>query len=275
MPSSLSHKRLLLAKAKVAAHSPFAGLWRAKCHGSGLTFSDIRRYVVGDDVRCIDWRTSAKRGTTHIKLYEEERQATVWIALAHTGTLGFGSRGITKMETLLDAMALVASSAVAAGDRVGFVGGGLVLPAQRGDSWAARLLEAAETAPVRKNAVEEIGKTLLSLRARNGLIILFTDSPDILPEDLGTLAALRAKNALIVVRVTDSFEENLDVPGVFRLPNGTILDATDRTFAKHYCADRTQRVSTFETRVASLAARHATLDGTEPAFVVLGRALGR
>lgn len=273
MPSGLAHKRLLLAKAKAAANSPFSGLWRAKCHGSGLTFSDIRRYEFGDDVRRIDWRTSAKRGAAHVKLYEEERQATVWLALAHAGTLGFGSRGATKMETLLDAMALVASSAVAAGDRAGFVGGGLALPAQRGEPWAARLLEAAEESGVRKNAVEEAGKTLLSLRARNGLIVLFTDSPDLLPDDLGTWAALRARNAVMVVRVTDPFEENLDVPGAFRLPDGTLLDASDKKFAARWRADRAARAAKFASKVAKLAARHATLDGTEPAFVALGRAL--
>ena len=274
MTSGLAHKRLLLSRAKASAASPFAGLWKSRRQGSGLTFADIRPYVAGDDVRRIDWRTSAKRGAAHVKLYEEERQATVWIALAHAGTLGFGSRGATKMETALDAMALVAASAVAAGDRVGFSGGGLALPAKRGEPWAARVLEAAENSPARENAVDEAGRALLSLRARNGLVVLFTDSPDIFPADLGTWAALRACNALLVVRVTDPFEENLDVPGAFRLPDGTLLDATDEKFAARWRADRAARATIFKDRAAGLGARVAVLDGTEPAWAALGRALG-
>ncbi len=261
-------KRLLLAKAKALADAPFAGLWRARFHGSGLQFSDIRGYVPGDDVRRIDWRATARRGRAHVKLYEEERQATVWFALCHSGTWGFGTRGKTKGDTMLEALALLAASAAASGDRMGFVCGNSALPARRGEPWAARILEAAETcAPAEADVA---AKTLLSLRARNGLCVFVSDGLD-LPEDTSALAAVRARNAVLFLRVADPFEESPDLPGAFRLPDGTLVDGSDAKFAARWREKRAQAVAAWDEKLSALRIRHAALDGTEPAYSALTR----
>ena len=70
-----------------------AGQYHSAFKGRGMEFEEVRPYLVGDDVRTIDWNVSARLGDPHVKLFREERELTVILAVDLSGSLAFGSRG--------------------------------------------------------------------------------------------------------------------------------------------------------------------------------------
>lgn len=64
---------------KLLANELFSGNYRSYFKGNGMEFSDIRRYEIGDDVKKIDWKVSARQRKTYIKQFTEERQMSIYI----------------------------------------------------------------------------------------------------------------------------------------------------------------------------------------------------
>jgi len=98
-----------------------AGQYRSAFKGRGMEFEEVRPYLVGDDVRAIDWNVSARVGSPHIKLFREERELTVLLAVDLSGSLAFGTRGELKRELVAEVAATLAFSAIRSNDRVGML----------------------------------------------------------------------------------------------------------------------------------------------------------
>ncbi len=98
-----------------------AGQYRSAFKGRGMEFEEVRPYLVGDDVRAIDWNVSARVGSPHIKLFREERELTVLLAVDLSGSLAFGTRGALKRELVAEVAATLAFSAIRSNDRVGML----------------------------------------------------------------------------------------------------------------------------------------------------------
>lgn len=99
----------------------FSGEYHTQFKGQGMTFSDFREYVPGDDVRAISWSLTARTGKTYIKTYEEERELTLILAVDVSGSQDFGSKNYFKGETLTYVAATLAFSAVKNNDQVGLL----------------------------------------------------------------------------------------------------------------------------------------------------------
>jgi uncharacterized protein (DUF58 family) len=98
-----------------------AGQYRSAFKGRGMEFEEVRPYLVGDDVRSIDWNVSARVGEPHIKLFREERELTVILAVDLSGSLSFGTRRELKRELVAEVAATLAFSAIRSNDRVGML----------------------------------------------------------------------------------------------------------------------------------------------------------
>ncbi len=98
-----------------------AGQYRSAFKGRGMEFEEVRPYLVGDDVRAIDWNVSARVGVPHIKLFREERELTVILAVDLSGSLSFGTRRELKRELVAEVAATLAFSAIRSNDRVGML----------------------------------------------------------------------------------------------------------------------------------------------------------
>lgn len=97
-----------------------AGLRQSRQKGRGMTFSEVRQYQPGDDIRSIDWRVTARRQAPHTKLYEEERERPVLLIVDLGPTLFFASAGAYKqVRGGAQVAALLAWLALWAGDQVG------------------------------------------------------------------------------------------------------------------------------------------------------------
>jgi len=98
-----------------------AGQFRSAFKGRGMEFEEVRPYQYGDDVRSIDWNVSARTGFPHVKLFREERELTVMLAVDLSGSLSFGSHAQLKRELAAEIAATLAFSAIRSNDRVGLV----------------------------------------------------------------------------------------------------------------------------------------------------------
>ena len=89
--------------------------------GRGMSFSEVREYRLGDDVRDIDWNVTARSRTPHIKIYEEERELTMMLVVDVSGSRKFGSTEQTKQNIITEIAAVLAFSAAQTGDKVGCI----------------------------------------------------------------------------------------------------------------------------------------------------------
>lgn len=108
----------LLKKSRYS--SGLAGNFNASFKGQGMEFDEVREYNYGDDVRKIDWRVSAKLDDTHIKLFKEERQRNIIIAVDKNDYMNFGTRGTFKNVMAAKIASIIGFAANKNHDKVGF-----------------------------------------------------------------------------------------------------------------------------------------------------------
>ena len=113
--------RRIEIKAKGLSHNVFAGEYHSAFKGRGMTFSEVREYQYGDDVRDIDWNVTARHNKPFVKVYEEERELTVMILVDLSGSRNFGAVGDPKREMMTEIAATLAFSAIENNDKVGVI----------------------------------------------------------------------------------------------------------------------------------------------------------
>jgi uncharacterized protein (DUF58 family) len=99
----------------------FSGEYHSVFKGRGMEFSEVREYQFGDDIRNIDWNVTARFGHPFIKIFEEERELTVILAVDLSGSLIFGTVEKTKQQVAAELSAILAFSALKNNDKVGLV----------------------------------------------------------------------------------------------------------------------------------------------------------
>lgn len=98
-----------------------AGDYHSTFKGQGVEFDEVRPYLVGDDVRTIDWNVTAKTGVPYIKRFSEERELTILFMVDVSGSQGYGSVRRSKMELAAEVTALLALTAIRNQDKIGLV----------------------------------------------------------------------------------------------------------------------------------------------------------
>ena len=99
----------------------FSGQYHSAFKGRGMTFSEVREYAVGDEIRVIDWNVTARFNEPFVKVFEEERELTVMLLVDVSASGMFGTRNQLKRETITELCAVLAFSAVSNNDRIGLV----------------------------------------------------------------------------------------------------------------------------------------------------------
>lgn len=97
------------------------GAYHSIFKGTGMDFAEVREYFPGDDVRSIDWNVTAKMDRPFIKLYEEERELTLMLAVDLSASGDFGSVGSSKRELAAELASVLAFSATRNNDKVGLL----------------------------------------------------------------------------------------------------------------------------------------------------------
>ncbi|MEZ4965547.1 MAG: DUF58 domain-containing protein [Saprospiraceae bacterium] len=113
--------RKIEIKTRRLSRNLFTGGYHSAFKGRGMSFSEVRQYQFGDDIRAIDWNVTARTGEPHIKIFEEERELTVMLLVDVSGSSFFGSSAAFKQEVLTEICALLAFSADNNNDKVGLL----------------------------------------------------------------------------------------------------------------------------------------------------------
>ncbi|HLP93582.1 MAG TPA: DUF58 domain-containing protein [Saprospiraceae bacterium] len=121
MEELIKKVRKIEIKTRRITRNLFTGGYHSAFKGRGMSFSEVRQYQFGDDVRDIDWNVTARTGEPHIKIFEEERELTVMLMVDISGSAFFGTTGQWKQELLTEICALLAFSADSNNDKVGLL----------------------------------------------------------------------------------------------------------------------------------------------------------
>ncbi len=117
----LKKVRRIEIKTKALSQNIFAGEYHSAFKGRGMTFSEVREYHYGDDVRDIDWNVTARHNRPYVKVYEEERELTVLLMVDVSGSNDYGAMGMPKREMMAEVAGTLAFSAIQNNDKVGII----------------------------------------------------------------------------------------------------------------------------------------------------------
>ena len=99
----------------------FSGEYHSAFKGRGMSFSEVRDYQYGDDIRNIDWNVTARTGEPHVKIFEEERELTVMLVIDVSRSSFFGTVTQFKSEIITEISAVLSFSAIQNNDKVGVI----------------------------------------------------------------------------------------------------------------------------------------------------------
>ena len=117
----LKKVRKIEIKTRGLSQNIFAGEYHTAFKGRGMTFSEVREYQYGDDIRDIDWNVTARQNRPYVKIYEEERELTLMLLIDVSGSRNFGALGVEKKEMIAEIAATLAFSAIQNNDKVGVI----------------------------------------------------------------------------------------------------------------------------------------------------------
>ena len=113
----LKKVRQIEIKSRRLSDNLFGGEYLSTFKGRGMTFSEVRKYEFGDDIRSIDWNVTARYNEPFIKIFEEERELTLMLLIDVSGSKNFATRNKLKKEIVTEIAATLAFSALKNNDK--------------------------------------------------------------------------------------------------------------------------------------------------------------
>lgn len=117
----LKRVRQIEIKTRGLSNNIFAGQYHSAFKGKGMSFSEVREYQYGDDIRDIDWNVTARYNKPYVKVYEEERELTVMLLIDVSNSLDFGTVKQKKKDMVTEIAATLAFSAIQNNDKIGVI----------------------------------------------------------------------------------------------------------------------------------------------------------
>jgi uncharacterized protein (DUF58 family) len=202
----------------------FSGEYHSSFKGRGMTFSEVRQYQYGDDIRAIDWNVTARYNEPYIKVFEEERELTMMLMVDISGSEFFGTSEQFKRNTITEISATLAFSATQNNDKVGLLlfsdAVELFIPPKKGKSHVLRIIrELIEFQP--KSNSTDIGnalKYLSNVMKKKAIVFVLSDFMD--SDYDHSLKIMANKHDVTGIRVYDRRDE--EIPNLGMLP---VLDA--------------------------------------------------
>ncbi len=233
----------------------FSGEYHSSFKGRGMTFSEVRQYQYGDDVRSIDWNVTARYNEPFVKVFEEERELTMMLLVDISGSEYFGTQQQFKRDTLTEIAATLAFSAIQNNDKVGLLlfsdGVELFIPPKKGKSHVLRIIrELIEFQPKsKKTNVNEALKFLSQVMKKKAIVFVLSDFMDNHYEH--TLKIVGRKHDVTGIRVYDRRDAEMPNIGMVAMEDaesGTIqlVDTASKKVRNSYAKYHRDTVDYFE-----------------------------
>ena len=209
--------RKIEIKTRGLSNHIFSGQYHSAFKGRGMTFSEVREYEFGDDIRNIDWNVTARFNRPFVKIFEEEREMTVMLLIDVSGSNDFGSLSQSKRDLTAELAAVLAFSAIQNNDKVGviFFSSKIekFIPPKKGSSHILRIIrEIVDFQPTERGT--DIGEGLRFLTSaikRRTTAFLISDFMTTQSFEKEMQIAAN-KHDLVALRITDRRE--MDIPKV-------------------------------------------------------------
>jgi uncharacterized protein (DUF58 family) len=217
----LKKVRKIEIKTRRLSDHVFGGEYHSTFKGRGMTFSEVRKYQFGDDVRSIDWNVTARYNEPFVKVFEEERELTLMLMADISGSEFFGTDNQFKNEIITEVAATLAFSAMQNNDKTGLILFSdkieLFIPPKKGKSHVLRIIrELLEFQPKsKKTDISQALKYLTNVMKKKAIVFVLSDF--ITDGYKETLKIVCGKHDVTGIRVYDRREEEIPNVGMVQM----------------------------------------------------------
>ena len=259
----LKKVRQIEIRTKNIVNDFFGGDYHSNFKGRGMTFSEVREYVPGDDVRSIDWNVTARTGKPHLKIFEEERELSVLILIDVSSSGVFGSKKNLKIDLGVEIAAMLSFSAIKNNDKVGLALFSdkieKYIPPKKGKKHVLRLItdivnhdfENSNKRTSIKTAIDFANK----ISKRKSVIFLISDFID--DNFWNELKFLNFKNDVIGLQIYDSYERNFPNLGIINIHDSetgenTWIDTTSKKIRDKFQKNSNEKLNSFSKKCKNI-----------------------
>ena len=199
----------------------FGGKYQSIFKGQGMTFSEVREYSAGDDIRMIDWNVTARNNGPFIKILEEERELTVYLLVDISASGDFGSINRLKSDIISEVAAILSFSAIKNKDKVGLIlfteEVEKFIPPEKSKSHALRVIREIIFHKPRslKTDISKALNFLMQVSKRRSIVFVISDFID--KGFWKPLSIINKKHDLIGIKISDPAELNFPNIGLFKI----------------------------------------------------------
>ena len=259
----LKKVRQIEIRTKNVVNDFFGGDYHSNFKGRGMTFSEVREYVPGDDVRSIDWNVTARTGKPHIKIFEEERELSVLILIDVSSSGVFGSKKDLKIDLGVEIAAMLSFSAIKNNDKVGLALFSdkieKYIPPKKGKKHVLRLItdivnhdfENSNKRTSIKTAIDFANK----ISKRKSVIFLISDFID--DNFWNELKFLNFKHDVIGLQIYDAYERNFPNLGIINIHDSetgenTWIDTTNKKIRDKFQKNSIEKLNSFSKKCKNI-----------------------
>ena len=251
----LKKVRKIEIKTRRLSDHVFGGEYHSTFKGRGMTFSEVRQYQFGDDVRNIDWNVTARYNEPYIKVFEEERELTMMLMVDVSGSQFFGTQQQFKNEVITEIAATLAFSATQNNDKIGLILFSdqieLYIPPKKGRSHVLRIIrELLEFKPKsKKTNITEALKFLSNVMKKKAIVFILSDF--IADDYQRTLKIVGGKHDVTGIRVYDRREEEIPNLGIVQMEDEEtreqmLVNTGSKTVRNNYAKFYNEKVAYFK-----------------------------
>ena len=252
----LKKVRKVEIKTKKLSNNIFGGEYHSAFKGRGMTFSEVRGYEFGDDVRTIDWNVTARYNQPFVKVFEEERELTLMLIVDISGSKFFGTESELKKNIVTEISATLAFSAIQNNDKVGLIlftdQVELYIPPSKGKTHILRIIrELIEFKPRSKKTNLSVALEFFSnVISKKSIAFILSDF--VSQDYYKSLSVASKKHDITGIRIFDKFEEEIPnlgfIPMVDQETNETrFVDTSSKFVRDSFKIKSLERKGNFET----------------------------
>ena len=250
----LKKVRKIEIKTRRLSDHVFGGEYHSTFKGRGMTFSEVRQYQFGDDVRSIDWNVTARYNEPFVKVFEEERELTMMLMVDVSGSELFGTTNQFKKEVVTEISATLAFSALQNNDKVGVILFSdqveLFIPPKKGKSHVLRIIrELLEFQPQsHETDITEALKFLTNVMKKKAIVFMLSD---FVAEDYDTtLRIVGNKHDVTGIRIFDEKETYIPNLGMIQVEDAEtggvrLINTSSKKVRSNYGQYYKERVAYF------------------------------
>ncbi|HRG51571.1 MAG TPA: DUF58 domain-containing protein [Bacteroidia bacterium] len=241
----LKKVRKIEIKTRGLSNHIFSGEYHSAFKGRGMTFSEVREYQAGDDIRSIDWNVTARFNNPYVKVFQEEREMTVMLLVDVSASGEFGTNKQLKQELITELCAVLSFSAIQNNDKIGVVFFTdkieKFIPPKKGKAHILRIIrDLIEFEPEHKKTdIRQALRYLTNVIKKRSIAFVISD---FIADDFSdAIKIANKKHDLVALRIYDKREQELPNVGLIKVMDTETdqlkwVDTADKNIRMHFAA---------------------------------------